>query len=184
MQPMRQIVGNSEQTYFVSSQTALNRPLFADEQWATQLLDVILSCRVNLFHLHAYVIMPDRFYLLISPEDFLGATIRSIKGNFSLRARKSFAWQHQVWRPGYSGRHIAESRDWNESAAFILDQPIERGLSERFETFPYMASDLDPIPQWLTKTLSATKGIGGTDGESFQKQVALPLSEKKIDASC
>jgi REP element-mobilizing transposase RayT len=68
MIPKREHARNSEQTYFVTSSTWERRPLFRAQPFAELLVAVLRQYRGSSYRLHEFVLMPDRFHLLVTPH--------------------------------------------------------------------------------------------------------------------
>ena len=81
----------SQSTYFVTSSTFGKKALLQKQENAQLLLDVIVANRTrNHFLLHAYVVMPDHFHLLLTPGQDITVerAMQFIKGGFSFRLKK------------------------------------------------------------------------------------------------
>src|ERR1700677_2329449 len=102
MRPSRETVRRSGQTYFVSSQTVDLRPFFRHERWAVLMQEVLQHYRTVSYLLHAYVVMPDHFHAILSPQESLERAMQNIKGGYSFRARQAFNWKFNIWQAGFS----------------------------------------------------------------------------------
>ena len=83
----------STRTFFVTSTTAGRRALLQSDRMAQLLVDVLAeNRRKKRFLLHAFVIMPNHFHLLLTPaeEIALEKALQFIKGGFSYRAKREF----------------------------------------------------------------------------------------------
>jgi putative transposase len=156
----------------VSSQTAQRKPFFRHERWAVLMQGVLQHYRGSSYQLHAYVIMPDHFHILISPQDSLERAVRNIKGGFSFRAKKAFEWKHEIRQPGFSDHRIRDVEDWDRHIGYIVHNPVNSQLCLRSEDYPYLATQLDPIPQRL-KPLITAKIDGGAEAPPLQVQKIL-----------
>ncbi len=69
--------------YFVTANCASKRPLFHVDRNAQLLFETIQHYREH-YKLHAFVIMPDHFHLLLTPQAItLERCLQLIKGGFS-----------------------------------------------------------------------------------------------------
>ena len=68
MRPKREHATHNQQTYMVTSETWCRRALFPAEPWATLLIGTLYHCRESGYLLHAFVVMPDHFHVLITPK--------------------------------------------------------------------------------------------------------------------
>src|SRR5687768_8452971 len=97
----------SSQTYFVNSSTCQKRALFQRDNFGELFLQVLFSYRdANKFSLHAFVLMPDHFHLLLTPapEVTLERSLQLIKGGFSYRVKSEFGLTSEVWQRGFTDR--------------------------------------------------------------------------------
>jgi putative transposase len=168
MRPARETVSRSGQTYFVSSQTVERRPFFRHERWAILMEEIFQHYRGSSYLLHAYVIMPDHFHIIISPEASLERAMQNIKGGFSFRAKSAFDWRHNIWQPGFSDHRIRDAKDWDCHIAYMRHNPVKNKLCSFSEEYRYLAVNLDPIPQRL-KPLSLTRSDGGAEAPPLPK---------------
>jgi putative transposase len=161
MRPTRENVSRSGQTYFVSSQTSGRRPFFRHERWAVLLQEVLQHYRGTSYLLHAYVIMPDHFHILLSPQDSLERALQNIKGGYSFRARSAFDWHHDIWQAGFSDHRIRDIEDWQHHIEYIRKNPTR-------EDYSYIALNLDPVPQRLKPQVVVNLN-GGAEAPPLQK---------------
>jgi putative transposase len=175
MRPARETVRTSGQTYFVSSQTVEWQPFFRHERWALLMEEVFQHYRGDSYLLHAYVIMPDHFHVILSPQDSIERAMQNIKGGFSFRARRAFNWKHNIWQAGFSDHRIRDAGDWDRHIAYMRHNPVKNKLCESAENYRYLAVDLDPFPQRL-KPLSLAKSYGGAEAPPLQEPLTRVLS--------
>jgi putative transposase len=77
--------------YFVTTDTWQRRRLFLKPEPAEILIEQLNDCRDRgFFKLHAFVIMPDHWHLLLTPgeDTSLEKAVQMIKGGSSFRIRK------------------------------------------------------------------------------------------------
>ncbi len=171
MRPARETVRRSEQTYFVSSQTVDRQPFFRHDRWAVLMQEVLQHYRGSSYQLHAYVVMPDHFHAILSPQDSIERAMQNIKGGFSFRARRAFNWKHNIWQAGFSDHRIRDAEDWNRHVAYIRHNPVKNKLGLGSEDYRYLAVNLDPISQRLKPFLSV-RSDGGAEAPPLQGSVA------------
>lgn len=116
--PSREPIRQSDQTYFVTFQTAQRRQFFRKQRWAQLFLDT-LQQYADRFDLHDFVVMPDHIHLLITPHCAVEKAIQLIKGGFSFRAKRTFEWPWDVWQPGFSDHRIRDAEDYRIHVAYI-----------------------------------------------------------------
>ena len=176
VRPTRQDYEIPGHTYFVTSQTAQRKPFFRHEARTLLLMEVLQSYRTSSYLLHAFVIMPDHFHALISPEDTLERSMQNIKGGFSFRAKRVFAWPGSIWQTGFSDHRIRDTEDWDKHMAYIERNPAKLSLPGRY---PYLHTDLDPFPQRLNSLTTASRG--GAEAPHLQTVAQLPTSAESSD---
>ncbi len=170
--PPREMVRSNGQTYFVSTQTVERQPFFRHERWATLMQEIFQHYRGNSYQLHAYVIMPDHFHMILSPKESLERAMQNIKGGFSFRAKSAFDWRHDIWQPGFSDHRIRDAKDWDCHIAYMKHNPVKNKLCSCSEEYRYLAANLDPIPQRL-KPLSLTRPNGEAEAPPLQNPDAM-----------
>jgi len=149
----REHVTNNSQTYFVTSQTWQRRLIFHAEPWARLFFQTLLSYRGKAYSLHEFVLMPDHFHLLITPQVALERAVQFIKGGFSHRAKQEFGSNLEIWQRGFSDHRIRDAEDYDKHLQYIHLNPVKRRLCEDPASYPYSSAfpgwKLDPVPQGL-----------------------------------
>jgi putative transposase len=109
--------------------------------------------------LQEFVLMPDHFHLLLSPNVSLERSLQLIKGGFSYRAKREEEHSGEVWQPSYYDRRVRDIEDYSNFRYYIRRNPVQRGLAETPEQYPYSSAHpgfaLDEIPERLKLTLTA-----------------------------
>ncbi len=149
MRPRREPFQSRQSAYFVSTQTARRQPFFRHERWAVLLRNAILHYSETDYSLHAYVIMPDHIHLLIVPKSTVEKAVQLIKGGFSFRAKREFAWKFEVWQQGFTDNRIRDEADWQHHLAYIRENPVQAGLVEDTGLYPYVEFPKQDFPQGL-----------------------------------
>jgi putative transposase len=182
MRPARESVKSGGQTYFDSSQTVARRPFFRHERWVLLMEEVLQHYRGDSYQLHAYVVMPDHFHIIISPRESLERSMQNIKGGFSFRAKRAFDWKFDIWQVGFSDYRIRDLEDGNHHISYMRYNPVKAKLTADYR---YLAFDLDPIPQRL-KPSFLVGSDGGSEAPPLQKpglaQTEVPASQKLATA--
>jgi putative transposase len=164
LKPAREHASNNAQTYFVTSDTWERRALFQTESWARLFFKTLLAHRGKAYLLHAFVLMPDHFHLLITPQTSLERAIQFIKGGFSHRAKTEIGSNMEIWRRGFADHRIRDAEDYDKHLHYIHLNPVKKHLCNKPSDYPYSSAypgwKLDPFPQWLKpppeKTLTGT----------------------------
>jgi putative transposase len=146
MRPAREEFSRSGEAYFVSSQTVERQPFFRHERWAVMMQEVFQHYRGESYLLHAYVVMPDHFHLIISPNGTLERAMQNIKGGFSFRAKSAFGWKHNIWQVGFSDHRIRDAEDWDRHVAHMRRNPVKDKLCSSSEDYRYLCFKSGPDP--------------------------------------
>jgi putative transposase len=139
-------------TYFVTSTTWQRRSLFVAEPMARLFLVTLYSYRrQGKFQLHAFVLMPEHFHLLLTPEGIpLERAMQLIKGGYSHTARERLGNTTEIWERGFTDHRIRDAEDFEHHRTYIHRNPVERKLVEKSSDFRYCSAfpgfRLDPWP--------------------------------------
>jgi putative transposase len=134
-------------TYFVTAVTAQRRKLFQVSRTVELLLQTIDHYRSQgRFHLHAYVVMPDHFHLILTPapDVSLEKAMQFIKGGFSFRLKD----KRDVWMRSFNESQIASEDRFKECIRYIEQNPVRRGLVPEAQAYPFSSArcTCDPMP--------------------------------------
>ena len=180
MKPQREHATNNAQTYMVTSSTWERRSLFQAEPRAKLFIDTFYHYRPSAYLLHEFVVMPDHFHVLISPQTSLEKAVQYIKGGFSFRAKKELGSGMEVWQKGFQDHRIRDAGDYAQHVHYIHENPVKEHLCERAEEFPYSSAypgfELDPIPQGL-KPQSMGYSHGAAEAAPFQSKISNGKAE-------
>ena len=138
-------------TYLVTAVTAERRSLFQVTATAELLKQTILDYHnQGKFLLHAYVIMPDHFHILITPapDVSLEKAMQFIKGGFSFRLKSKL----DVWTRSFNESQISTEEKFLSCVRYIEENPVRRGLVVTPQDYPFSSATcgpLDPIPLHL-----------------------------------
>ena len=172
MKPTREHATNYRQTYFVTASTWQRRALFNNASWAKPFLETLQSYRGKGYLLHEYVLMPDHFHVLITPEATLERAVQFLKGGFSFRVKKELGSSMEIWQRGFSDHRVRDREDFEIHVGYIYRNPVGKGLVERAMDFPYCSAfpgcEKDELPRWL-KPLKGDAG-GTAEAVPFQSK--------------
>jgi putative transposase len=107
--------------------------------------------RQGKFRLHAFVLMPEHFHLLITPVEIpLERAMQLIKGGYSHAVKEQLGKGLEIWERGFTDHRIRDLEDFMHHRAYIHRNPIERGLAADCSEFRYCSAfpgfKLDPWP--------------------------------------
>jgi putative transposase len=181
LKPAREHATNNSQTYFITSDTWERRALFHAEPWARLFFKTLLSHRPDAYLLHEFVLMPDHFHLLITPETALERAIQLVKGGFSFQVRKEMGSNAEIWRRGFADHRIRDWEDYKKHVHYIHLNPVKKQLCESPAEYRYSSAypgwKLDPIPQGLKPKALLGAAIGTTKVVPFQNN-SLNINQK------
>lgn len=168
---MREHATNNGQTYFVTSDTWERRALFRTEPWARLFFQNLLAHR-NAYFLHGFVLMPDHFHLVLTPQIALERAIQLVKGGFSYRVKRNLGSNAEIWRRGFADHRIRDADDYDRHIHYVHLNPVKRRLCDRPEDYRFSSAypgwKLDPIPQWLKPSELVGDSCGTAETVPFQ----------------
>jgi putative transposase len=107
---------------------ASKRSIFQVDRNADLFFHVLQSNRPH-YKLHAFVIMPDHFHLLLTPGDIaLERCLQLIKGGFSRRYHLELSGLRDVWQKGFADHRIRDRVDYDKHLRYIDQNPVAAGL--------------------------------------------------------
>jgi putative transposase len=162
--PRRSVAGSilaNSRTFFVTSSTCGKRNLLQSDRCAELFIRVIYDYRAQgKFKLHAWVVMPDHFHLLLTVGSDLSIerAVQFIKGGFAFRAGRELGMRAPFWQRGFSEVRILDAQAYARTKEYIHNNPVERSLANAPDHFRYSSArsgfELDPPPPGL-KTVSS-----------------------------
>jgi len=145
------------QCYLVTSSAYEKRRLFQSEILSKSFVEGLFEYRdKGKYSLHAYVVMPDHFHLLITPgeEMTLERCMQLIKGGFSHRAKFEMGRQFEIWQRGFTDRRIRDRGEYVAYKKYILLNPVRARLvaleDEYLFSSAHPMSVLDGAPAYLS----------------------------------
>jgi len=145
-----------ERTFFITSCIWGRRSLLQSDRAASLFVQTLRDYQAaRRFRLHAFVVMPDHFHLLITVS--IGMTVERavqfVKGGFAYRAGKDLGFTAPVWQKGFSEVRVLDAEAFKNQREYIHDNPVRARLVDRAEMYPYSSardlSQVDPAPSWL-----------------------------------
>jgi len=135
MLPIKRV--NNFGTYFVTANCADKRRVFQVERNAALFFEVLQSYREH-YKLHAFVIMPDHFHLLLTPGDVpLERCLQFIKGGFSRRYKLEAGPLISLWQKGFADHRCRDREDYLKHKKYIEQNPVRAGLCAVAEEYPW-----------------------------------------------
>lgn len=185
MKPTREHATNNAQTYMITSSTWERPDLFRNERWAKLLIDTLYHYRQSAYLLHEFIIMPDHFHALITPQTSLEKAVQFIKGSFSYRAKKELGSNLEIWQKGFQDHRIRDASDCAVHVAYIRNNPVKERLCASPDEFPYSSAhgkfELDAVPQGLKPKELGELDTARLEGVPFQSKISRgEISQKGI----
>ncbi|HET9181439.1 MAG TPA: transposase [Candidatus Angelobacter sp.] len=144
-------------TFFVTSVTNRRHPFFKSAEAAELLIATLYFYRAQgRFQVHEFVIMPDHFHLIITPEERipLEKAVQYIKGGYATSARRELGLS-EVWQPKPTNHRIRDAEDYEAHRDYIFDNPVRAGLAPYPEDYAFSSArrreNLDSRPPALKR---------------------------------
>jgi putative transposase len=118
----------------------MGRALLQSERNATLFIDVLRSyVAAGKFKVHDFVVMPNHVHLLMTVEENMSIekAVQFVKGGFSYRLKKEFGHSGEVWQRGFSDVRVEDRESFLRHREYIAQNPVNRGLVDLPEKFPY-----------------------------------------------
>ncbi|HEY0308446.1 MAG TPA: transposase [Acidobacteriaceae bacterium] len=132
---------NNFGTFFLTAACAERRRIFQVDNNAKLLVETILHYRTH-YLLHAYVVMPDHFHLILTPQDIaIERAMQYIKGGFSRRYNAARKLKMEVWQRGYTDHRIRDAKDYAARKHYVEQNPVVRGLVEIANQHEYSSAN-------------------------------------------
>ncbi|MBI4465993.1 MAG: transposase [Acidobacteria bacterium] len=143
-------------TYFVTSRTWESRSLFTSMPACKIFIEALLQYRdQGAYQLHAFVLMPDHFHVLITPTSnvTLERAVQYIKGGSARRLGEELRLRFPVWQRGFSDHRIRDTEDYQNHVYYIEQNPVKERLVKVVNEYPWSSASgefpLDEAPQGL-----------------------------------
>jgi putative transposase len=155
-------VTSTARTFFVTSSITNKRKLLQSDRSAGLFIRTLYDYRAQgKFRLHAFVVMPDHFHLLITVDSSMTIerAVQLVKGGFAIRAGRELGFSAPIWQKGFSEVRILDAEGFQGVTKYIHNNPVVRRLVSEAAQFPhssaYAGFELDAAPQGLKPTCSA-----------------------------
>src|SRR5271170_4721138 len=130
-------MANSSRMSFVTIATHNQRPVFDVSRLAELFIETLLSNRTRgHYKLHAFLVVPDRVHLLLTPQHPLDQTIALLQNTFAERLNAADA----VWEPGFSAHPIRNLRELETLRTYLHQTPVRTNLASSAELYPYSSA--------------------------------------------
>jgi putative transposase len=105
--------------------------------------------RQGKFELHAFVLMPEHFHLLLTPlEITIERALQLVKGGYSHSVKAQLQNPIEIWERGFTDHRIRDTEDFVHHRIYIHENPVKRHLVRQPSEFRYCSAfpgfKLDP----------------------------------------
>ena len=154
-------------TYFVTTKSWQNMPVFQVREVASIAIDKLLEYRGRGdYLLHEFVVMPNHLHLILTPTNSISLekAIQLIKGGASYEIHRVRANKMQIWQSGFHESRIRDAIDYRSKSDYIRFNPVVAKLVEQPQDWSFGSASgkypLDPIPQGLKPSISYPLNVG------------------------
>jgi REP element-mobilizing transposase RayT len=134
--------------FFLTSCAEFGRQVFINPDFNFQCVDYIKEERARLGHaVYVYCLMPEHLHLLSSPlessipvTEYMGGLISKIT-----RLSWGYGFTGKLMQRSFYDHVVRKEEDLRQIALYILNNPVRKGLVERWEDHPYCGF-IDPLP--------------------------------------
>lgn len=131
--------------FFVTTCTALRRPLLARREIHTALEAFAQAGPEHGAWLGAYVLMPDHLHFFLALDDAraeLSRWVKSLKNTLSKQLRPiGVAAPH--WQKGFFDHVLRSEESYDEKWNYVRDNPVRAGLVEDWEKWQFRGEPFD-----------------------------------------
>jgi len=134
--------------FFLTSRAKYGHQVFINPDFNFQCIDYIKEERTRLGHaVYVFCLMPEHLHLLSSPlESGIPVTLY-MDGLSSKMTRLSwnYGFLGKLMQRSFYDHIVRKEEDLRQIAEYILNNPVRRGLVQRWEDYPYCGF-IDPLP--------------------------------------
>ena len=96
---------------------------------------------VQLYHLHAYAVMPNHVHILARPGASLERISRALKGFTARQANKILGRTGQrLWQQESYDHWVRSEESFSRIAEYVEHNPVRAGLAKRAEDWPWSSA--------------------------------------------
>jgi putative transposase len=123
---------------FVTLVTRNQRPIFRISRLADLFIENLLYYRTRGYYkLHAFLVMPDRVHLLLTPQpEPLDQTIALIQNGFA----RNLDTNQPLWESSFTAHPIRNLRDLENLRTYLHQIPVRANLAPTPELYPYSSA--------------------------------------------
>ena len=97
--------------------------------------------KLQLYHLHAYAVMPNHVHMLVWPGASLERISRALKGFTARQANKILGRTGQrLWQQESFDHWVRSEESFSRIAAYVEHNPVRAGLAKRPQDWPWSSA--------------------------------------------
>jgi len=127
-------------SYYIGCCIQDRKRLLRNPRFAKLLLQLYAQFRDRGdFLLHAYVVMPEHYHVLLSLEkaNSISSVVRKVHSLFSREYRKATGFRGRIWQRRFYDHVIRNDEDWLTKMQYIHDNPVRASLVENIEDYRF-----------------------------------------------
>ncbi len=147
----------------MTSRTWESRAIFKPAPPCEIFLESLLNYRDRgAYHLHAFVLMPDHFHVLLTPGDntALERAVQFIKGGSAKAIRDRLLFRFPIWQRGFSDHRIRDAADYELHMQYLVQNPVKKRFVVEPGDYPWSSASgafaTDEVPQGLKPLRTAS----------------------------
>ncbi len=129
--------------YFITCCTYQNQPYFRNKNIVNSTLNTLREvAQKEEFRILSYCFMPDHLHLLLSGDraSSLKELMRIFKQKSSFCFKKTS--NNVLWQRSYYDHILRKEEDIKETALYIFQNPVRKGIVARIKDYPFLGSDV------------------------------------------
>jgi putative transposase len=162
------------------------RPIFRDEaDFRRMLADLEELCRQGALALHAYVLMPDHFHLLVTPPDApaLSRTMQTLGRRYVRAFNQRYGRAGTLWEGRFRSTVVEPERYLLDCMRYIEFNPVRAGLVDDAAAYPW-SSLAHHLGLRLDPRITDHAGFWALGNTPFERQAAYArLCATPLDAA-
>ncbi len=119
-------------------------PLWLKDPGVAKLVEKVLQegeSKLQLYHLHAYAVMPNHVHILARPGASLERISRALKGFTARQANKILGRTGQrLWQQESYDHWVRSEESFSRIAEYVEHNPVRAGLAKRAEDWPWSSA--------------------------------------------
>jgi len=134
--------------YFITICAKDKRKIFCNEALNNEIINCLKLEKEKVgVEVFAYCLMPDHFYMLISPSDS-GTNISRFIGGFKSKATRigwKYGTEEKMWQARFHDHILRPNEPVKDVCEYILNNPVRKNLAKSWEDYKFRGF-LDPVP--------------------------------------